>query len=194
MEHGRLDMVNLFLDNGADANHTIYEEHGSALFKAVKHKHHKMVEVLVQITDRISCTRTLALAAKQQDTTTANILLGQGVGCDFEESDRPGPPDPISWDHDSLLCRGLESEDITPPLVWATRLGNAALVAIGSSRCAVYNLNVLVSNRVFALIRNQNLKLLKAGEVKCQDMFSIQIMFLNSKDGGKNSRKHLVRC
>lgn len=122
-EHGRLDLVNLFLDNGADANHTIYEEHGPALFKAVKHKHHNMVEVLVQRTDRISCTRDLALAVEQLDTTTASIFLGHSVSCGFEESDRPCPPDPISWDHDSLLCRGLESEDIMPPLVRATRLG-----------------------------------------------------------------------
>lgn len=163
MEHGRLDMVILLLDNGADEIHTIYEKHGPALFKAVKHKHHKMVEVLVQRMDRISCTRALALAAEQQDTTTANILLGHGVSCDFEESDQPGPSDPISWDHACFLCRVLESEDITPPLVWATRLGNATLVAIGSSRCAVYNLSVLVSNRVFVLVRNQNMKLLKAG-------------------------------
>ncbi|KAJ5956899.1 hypothetical protein N7501_011178 [Penicillium viridicatum] len=126
VEHRRLDLVNLFLDNGADANHTIYEGHGPALFKAVKHRHHRMVEVLMQIRDRISytisCTRRLALVVEQLNTTTAKILLGHSVSCDFEESDRPCPPDPISWDDDSLLWRGLESEDITPPLVRASRL------------------------------------------------------------------------
>lgn len=126
MEHGRLDLANLDLDNGADANHTIYEEHGPALFKAVKHRHYRMVEVLVQIRDRISytisCTRRFALVVEQLNTTTANILLGHSVSCDFQESDRPCPPNPNSWDDDSLLCRGLESEDITPPLVRATRL------------------------------------------------------------------------
>lgn len=130
VEHERLDLVNLFLDNGADANYTIFQEHGPALFKAVKNKHQNMVELLVLRTDRISCTRALALAVEQQDTTTANILLAHGVSCDFEESDRPRPPEPISRDHDSLLDRDLESEDITPPLVRATRLGNAALVAL----------------------------------------------------------------
>ncbi|KAJ5418869.1 uncharacterized protein N7487_002419 [Penicillium crustosum] len=82
---------------------TIYEEHGPALFKAVKHKQHEIVEVLAQRTDRISCTRVLALGAEQQGTTTANILLGHDVSCDFEKSDQPGPPDPISWDHDSVV-------------------------------------------------------------------------------------------
>ncbi|KAJ6143659.1 hypothetical protein N7471_003112 [Penicillium samsonianum] len=130
VEHERLDLVNIFLDNGADANYTIFQEHGPALFKAVKNKHQNMVEVLVLRTNRISCTRALALAVEQQDTTIANILLAHGVSCDFEESDRPRPPEPIFRDHDSQMDRELESEDITPPLVRATRLGNAALVAL----------------------------------------------------------------
>ncbi|RHZ62552.1 putative protein kinase [Aspergillus thermomutatus] len=130
VEHERLDLVNLFLDNGADANFTVSPRDGPALLKAVKRKSQRLVEILVQKTDRVSCTRALALAVEQQDITTANTLLAHGVRCDFEESDRPLPPRPFFGDYDSDLSRGLGAEDLTPPLVRAARLGNVALVAL----------------------------------------------------------------
>lgn len=130
IEHERLDLVNLFLENGADASFTISPRDGPALLKAVKRKSQRLVEILVQKTDRVSCTRALALAVEQQDITTANTLLTQGVRCDFGESDRPLPAHPFFGDYESNLSRGLEAEDLTPPLVRAARLGNVALVAL----------------------------------------------------------------
>jgi serum/glucocorticoid-regulated kinase 2 len=130
VEHERLDLVNLFLENGADANFTISPRDGPALLKAVKRKSQRLLEILVQKTDRVSCTRALALAVEQQDIMTANTLLAHRVRCDFEESDRPLPPHPFFGDYDSNLSRGLEVEDLTPPLVRAARLGNVALVAL----------------------------------------------------------------
>ncbi|KAA8648525.1 hypothetical protein EYZ11_008826 [Aspergillus tanneri] len=128
--HERLDLVNLFLDNGADANFTISPRKGPALLKAAEKRYHRLVEILVQKTDRVSCTRALALAVEQQDAATANTLLAHGVHCDFKESDRPLPPHPFLWDYDSNLLRELEAEDFTPPLVRAARLGNEDLVAL----------------------------------------------------------------
>ncbi|KAF4213296.1 hypothetical protein CNMCM5878_000107 [Aspergillus fumigatiaffinis] len=130
VEHERPDLVNLFMEKGADANFTISHRDGPALLKAVKRKSQRLVEILVQKTDRVSCTRALALAVEQQDLTTAKILLAHGVRCDFEESDRPLPPHPFFGDYDSNVSRGLEAEDLTPPLVRAARLGNVALVAL----------------------------------------------------------------
>lgn len=101
-----------------------------ALLKAVKRKSQRLLEILVQKTDRVSCTRALALAVEQQDIMTANTLLAHRVRCDFEESDRPLPPHPFFGDYDSNLSRGLEVEDLTPPLARAARLGNVALVAL----------------------------------------------------------------
>ncbi|KAK2754541.1 hypothetical protein FQN54_006942 [Arachnomyces sp. PD_36] len=84
VEHGRLDLVNLFLDNGADANFTIEPVEGPALFKAVRIGDQKLVESLVQKTNRVSSTRALALAVKQQDIAIVNTLLVNGVQCDFK--------------------------------------------------------------------------------------------------------------
>lgn len=67
---------------------------------------------------------------EQQDITLATTLLAYGVHCDFEESDRPLPPDPFSHDYDHILWRGLEAEDLTPPLVRAGRLGNSHLARL----------------------------------------------------------------
>ncbi|KAE8383002.1 hypothetical protein BDV26DRAFT_288040 [Aspergillus bertholletiae] len=115
VEHERLDLVNLFLDNGADANFTISPGDGPALFKAVKRKSRK----------------ALALAVEQKDVTIANTLLAHGVCCDFEESDRPLPPGSISWcSFSNINSRELEAKDLIPPLVRVARLGNVALVSL----------------------------------------------------------------
>ncbi|KAL2833763.1 hypothetical protein BDW59DRAFT_156565 [Aspergillus cavernicola] len=98
VEHERLDLVTLFLDSGADADFTVCTRKGPAFLKAVKRKSHSLVEMLVQRTNRASCTRALALAVEQQDITTATILLKHSVCCDFKESDRPLPLHSINHD------------------------------------------------------------------------------------------------
>ncbi|EED21966.1 hypothetical protein TSTA_092080 [Talaromyces stipitatus ATCC 10500] len=134
MEHERLDLVNLFLDNGADANFTVSSADGPAVFKAAKRKSRKLVEILVQKTSRVSCTRALALVVEQQDITTTTILLAHdNVRCDFEESDRPLPPHHYEWScglSDSAHIKSLEAKDMTPPLARAARLGNVALLKL----------------------------------------------------------------
>ncbi|KAJ5773538.1 hypothetical protein N7457_008434 [Penicillium paradoxum] len=132
VEHERLDLVNLFLDHGANVDSTHSPRDGPALLKAVRKRNTVLVEILVQKTiDRVSRTRALALAVEQEDTAAATILLTDGVYCDFEESDRPFPEDPLAyrrWDSQDLTL--LRAEDLTPPLIRAARLGNAALVRL----------------------------------------------------------------
>jgi serum/glucocorticoid-regulated kinase 2 len=103
VEHERLDLVNLFLKNGADANFTVSPRHWPALVKAVKCKSQELVKILMHKMDRTSCTRALGWAVEQGDLTTANTLLANGVCCDFEEADRPPPLHPFHNDNYSLI-------------------------------------------------------------------------------------------
>lgn len=128
--HERLDLVHLFLDNGADTNFTVSLPHGPALLSAVRQKSQELIKILVQKTDRVSCTRALALAVEQQDTALVTTLLACGVRCDFEESDRPLPHRSSCGNFEVALSRGLKAEDLTPPLVRAARLGNTHLASL----------------------------------------------------------------
>lgn len=130
VEHGRVDLVNLFLENDADANFTFEPVEGPALLKAARTSNQKLVERLVQKTNRVSSTRALALAVEQQDTAIVNTLLVNGVQCDFQESDRPLPDDRRFQCTDcSFDAPGsLRQEHFIAPLVRAVRLGNAGLV------------------------------------------------------------------
>jgi serum/glucocorticoid-regulated kinase 2 len=132
VEHERLDLVNLFLEHGANVNSTHSIRDGPALLKAVRKRNNVLVEILVQkTTDRVSRTRALALAVEQEDTTAATILLTHGVCCDFEESDRPLPEDPLAYrGYNYLDPKLLQAEDVTPPLVRAARLGSVTLVKL----------------------------------------------------------------
>jgi serum/glucocorticoid-regulated kinase 2 len=132
VEHERLDLVNLFLEHGANVNSTHSIRDGPALLKAVRKRNNVLVEILVQkTTDRVSRTRALALAVEQEDTTAATILLTHGVCCDFEESDRPLPEDPLAYQgYNYLDPKLLQAEDVTPPLVRAARLGSVTLVKL----------------------------------------------------------------
>ncbi len=131
VEHDRVDLVSLFLGMDADANFTLREVQGPSLIRAVRRRNLQLVDILVQRTGRVSSTRALGLAVDQEDTAGVDILLANGVSCDFEESDRPRPPDPVCFD----LCTfgeppKLLAEDFTPPLVQASRLGNTGLVRL----------------------------------------------------------------
>ncbi|KAF9884648.1 hypothetical protein FE257_001401 [Aspergillus nanangensis] len=132
VEHERSDLVNLFLDHGADVDSTHSIRDGPALLQAVRKRNNVLVDILVQkTTDRVSRTRALALAVEQEDIETATILLTHGVCCDFEESDRPIPEDPLAFrSHDSRDTKLLRAKDITPPLIRAARLGNVALAVV----------------------------------------------------------------
>ncbi|ELR10682.1 hypothetical protein GMDG_04943 [Pseudogymnoascus destructans 20631-21] len=68
-------------------------------------------------TNRVSMTRSLCLAVDQQDTAIVNILLVNGVRCDFEESDRPPPPSPFFHQCTLGVAPPLQQGDFIPPLV-----------------------------------------------------------------------------
>ncbi|KFY25222.1 hypothetical protein V491_01860 [Pseudogymnoascus sp. VKM F-3775] len=130
VEHDNINLVNLFLDKGADANFTAYETEGPALIKAVRRRNRKLVEILARRTNRVSMTRALCLAVDQQDITIVNALLVNGACCNFEERDRPPPPDP-RWNECTLgMAPPLQAEHFIPPIVRAARLGNVGLVRL----------------------------------------------------------------
>lgn len=129
VEHNRLDLVRLFLAHGADPNVTVEPREGPALVKAVRRRNKKLVEVLAQKTDRVSGTRALQLAVEKQYSDIVDILLANGVQCNFEESDRPLPDRPcMSGYKDPHETIQLEAEHFAPPLLLAARSGNADLL------------------------------------------------------------------
>ncbi|KAF7536603.1 hypothetical protein G7054_g4421 [Neopestalotiopsis clavispora] len=131
-EHKRLDLVSLFLENGADANYTCWEAYGPALVRAV-HRDARVVPLLVAKTNRIVCTRALCAAIDLQNNAIAETLLSSGVRCEFEEADLPIPRDPINRDKCDFpgpIGPVLEAHDFLAPLVRAVRLGNAGLVRL----------------------------------------------------------------
>jgi serum/glucocorticoid-regulated kinase 2 len=131
-----VDIVRLFLANGADAN----LEPGSTLggqplLSAVQKGNQELVQMLVQRTDRIPCTRALGHAVSKQDTPIINILLANGVKCDFEEADRPKPAG--NWncngdfdDMNATMGDASKPEEYMPSLVRAIGLGDADLVRL----------------------------------------------------------------
>ncbi|KAL5319203.1 hypothetical protein ACEPPN_012252 [Leptodophora sp. 'Broadleaf-Isolate-01'] len=125
-EHENLELVKLFLDNGADANLT-FGVRGPALIKAVEKGNQELVNVLVEKTDRIPSTKALSLAVSRQDAAIVKILLANGVNCDFKDSDRPPPPHPL----DGCYFRDIsEPEEFIPPLVRAVYVRNTDLVQL----------------------------------------------------------------
>ncbi|KAH8131894.1 hypothetical protein LI328DRAFT_160673 [Trichoderma asperelloides] len=98
---------------------------------------HELVKILVQKTDRVPCTRALGHAITKRDISIVNILLANGVKCDFKDSDRP--LDPKCRDHGGYrelftynMTYGDKSEpaEYTPPLIRAIILGDEDLVRL----------------------------------------------------------------
>lgn len=129
-----VDMVRLFLANCADSNlehgHTLG---GRPLLSAVQKENQELVQMLVERTDRIPCTRALGHAVSKQDTPIVNILLANGVKCDFEEADRPqcaGNYSEFDLEMNATVGDRSEPEEYMPPLVRAINLGDADLVRL----------------------------------------------------------------
>ncbi|KAI0529954.1 hypothetical protein GGR58DRAFT_276626 [Xylaria digitata] len=74
VEHGNADLVNLFLDKGADASYTVEVQHGPALVKAVRKSDQRLVEILAKKTNRPSSTRALSKAVALQDKAMVKTL------------------------------------------------------------------------------------------------------------------------
>ncbi|KAL5332235.1 hypothetical protein BJX70DRAFT_384754 [Aspergillus crustosus] len=132
IDDNRLDLVQLFLSHGADADYTLPLQKDPPLVRVVKRKRlHQMVEPLLRrTTNRVTLTRALAQAVEQQDVTLVTKLLTHGVRCNFEDSDCPLPQHPFYWDYDSGLSRTVEAEDFAPPLARAARVGNVTLIKL----------------------------------------------------------------
>ncbi|KAH7124970.1 hypothetical protein B0J13DRAFT_565963 [Dactylonectria estremocensis] len=131
VEHDKADLVNLFLDMGADPNSTADAIRGPALVNAVRKRNLQLVDMLVRRTNRVSSTRSLGIAVDHADTTIVDTLLANGVRCDFEESDRPPPKDINHYDGYTFRdTPELKAEHFIPPLVRAAQLGNADLVRL----------------------------------------------------------------
>ncbi|EED22600.1 serine/threonine-protein kinase ypk, putative [Talaromyces stipitatus ATCC 10500] len=94
----------------------------------------ELIEILVQRTDRIPCTRALTHAVSRKDVPIVNILLANGVKCDFEDSDRPAGPGPCvlddDWDLNATMGDASEPDEYIPPLVRATFLGDVHFVQL----------------------------------------------------------------
>ncbi|KAM0469194.1 hypothetical protein ACHAPX_010579 [Trichoderma viride] len=135
-----VNIVELFLENGADANFT--SKHGGrlpgpALLYAVRQGNHQLVEMLIQKTDRVHCTRALGHAITKRDLPIIDILLANGVRCDFEDSDRQLSP--MSRDYEGGIPLDTwnmtsdvdyESVEYLPPLVRAVIVGDKDLVRL----------------------------------------------------------------
>ena len=129
-----VNIVRLFLTNGADANlEHGYTLGGRPLLSAVQKGNQELVQILVQRTDRIPCTRALGQAVSKHDTPIVNILLANGVKCDFEEADRPqsaGNCSAFDLEMNATVGDSSEPKEYMPPLVRAIKLGDADLVRL----------------------------------------------------------------
>ncbi len=134
---GNAALVELLLENGADANFSTYPREGPALVKAVKKGNQELVDMLLPKSNRVTSTRALCHAVERQDVAIVTALLANDVLPDFQEPDRPQPLIPDDFT-ECIGCadvphnRGpsLAAPDFTPPLVRAARLGNVPLVRL----------------------------------------------------------------
>ncbi|UKZ78996.1 hypothetical protein TrVFT333_006747 [Trichoderma virens FT-333] len=127
-----LDLVKLFLSNGADANFATYNlKDKYALIAAVRTGNPRIAEILLQKSDRVISTIALSLAIDQNDGPMAKLLLENGVQCEFEEADREPPyvPHPFM----TTTCCDFpvgEPEEFIHPLFRAVVYGNEDLVRL----------------------------------------------------------------
>ncbi|KAI0868174.1 kinase-like protein [Hypoxylon argillaceum] len=129
VEHENTDLMNLFLDKGADAGYTVEVKHGPALVKAVRRGDQRLVEILAKKTNRFSSTRALSKAVALQDKAMVRVLLSAGVRCDFERADGVGIGPSSSCDF-SVGPASLGVSDYINPLAIAARAGDEVLVRL----------------------------------------------------------------
>ncbi|KAK1241349.1 hypothetical protein MKX08_001323 [Trichoderma sp. CBMAI-0020] len=133
IDHKKLDLVRLMLDNGADIRFLDREferQDGPALTRAVATRDRKLIELLLQRRPgRVDLTRALGRAVDQRDRALAQLLLANGARCDFEEEDRPLP---FNHGADDGCCFDVVSleEEFIPPLVRAVKMGDVSLVRL----------------------------------------------------------------
>ncbi|KAM0522406.1 hypothetical protein ACHAPE_001996 [Trichoderma viride] len=133
IDHKKLHLVRLMLDNGADIRFLDREferQDGPALTRAVAARDRKLIEFLSQRRpSRVDLTRALGRAVDQRNRGLAQLLLANGAQCDFEEEDWPLPFNPGPY---AGCCFGVASldEEFIPPLVRAVKIGDVSLVRL----------------------------------------------------------------
>ncbi|OAA73470.1 Ankyrin repeat-containing domain protein [Cordyceps fumosorosea ARSEF 2679] len=129
IEHQRMDLVDLFLERGADINFAGYPQHGPPLVTAVLRRNLALVRRLAGKTERCAATRALCLAVEQEDRLMVDALLASSVRCEYEDP---------KWPQRREYYGGIFGPDarlnkdshFTPPLARAVRLGNLELVRL----------------------------------------------------------------
>ncbi|KAM3448039.1 hypothetical protein MY3296_008180 [Beauveria thailandica] len=129
IEHQRMDLVDLFLERGADINFAGYPQHGPPLVTAVLRRNLALVRRLAGKTERCAATRALCLAVEQEDRPMVEALLASSVRCEYEDP---------KWPQRQDYYGGIFGPDprlkgdshFTPPLARAVRLGNMELVRL----------------------------------------------------------------
>lgn len=133
IDHKKLHLVRLMLDNGADIRFLDREfgrQDGPALTRAVAARDRKLIEFLLQRDpSRMDLTRALGRAVDQRDRGLVQLLLANGARCDFEEEDRLSPFNPDPYARSWFDIKYLDDEFI-PPLVRAVRIGDVSLVRL----------------------------------------------------------------
>ncbi|KAM3558078.1 hypothetical protein MY1884_004199 [Beauveria asiatica] len=84
IEHQRMDLVDLFLERGADNNFSGYPEHGPPLVTAVLRRNLALVRRLAGKTEGCAATRALCLAVEQEDRPMVEALLASSVRWNME--------------------------------------------------------------------------------------------------------------
>lgn len=167
-----------FLDAGAEPNMK-QSLKTAPLIRAVEKGNEELTELLVQRTDRVNCTLALGQAVRQQAIKIVNVLLANGVKCDFEESDRP-PPRPVEdiWLGCTLGLKQRTPIDwFMPPLVYAVKKGNMDLARLLLAHGAHANIGYhdLASRRPLKRVCGRPIQL--AMELKHHDIVQLLLDF-----------------
>lgn len=183
-KYENLSLVKLFLANGADPSLPTRRK-GPILLQAVEKGNPDLIEAMVHKSDRVLSTKALGLAVNQQNSTIINVMLANGVRCDFEEPDRPSPDPP---DAGCCFPGPAKSDQYIPPLVRAVNLGNASLVQLLLAHGA--NVNVGYHDLRATKIRS-NLFCGRAVQL-AMDLRHLEIVHLLLESGADIDLKHPV--
>lgn len=122
--HENVELVEFLLNKGANPN-VARRETDHVLVSAVKKGHPGIIKALVSKSDRVNSTIALSQAVQQQDSAIVKILLENGVCCDFEDGDRPGPERDITqFGGMSSTPEPNRAMSFIPPLIHAVYRSN----------------------------------------------------------------------
>lgn len=132
-----VQLAKMFLSKGADPNIECMGR--NPLIRAVEKRNEELTKILILNTDRVRSTKALCQAVRLQATAIVNILLANGVKCDFEESDRPRPliDEDVSGVDNGYVCGYTDMKEdwrsirwFIPPLIYAVKQDNGDLARL----------------------------------------------------------------